>query len=172
MLNDIMVDIHPHSLGKVDVIKVIKAILINRSVQRLISYRLARHIMALPFIGGVLSELITYFSRLLFPCELSINASICPGVDFPHPVGIVIGEGVIIRRHCSIYQNVTLGRKTILNPSYPTINEGVVIYSGAVVVGSITVGKNNIIGASSVLMSDVVESDIVAGIPAISVEIK
>lgn len=86
---------------------------------------------------------------------------------FPHPIGIVIGSEAEIARNVVIYQNVTIGRKTLYESSgagYPIIEENVVIYAGAVVAGGIRVGANSIIGANAVVTKDVPAGSMVVGI--------
>ena len=97
---------------------------------------------------------------------ISNKATIKDVINFPHPVGIVIGEGVKIGKNVTIYQNVTIGRKDIDIAKYPSIGDNVVIYSGAKILGNIVIGNNSVIGANSVVLNDVPENSVVAGIPA------
>lgn len=80
-------------------------------------------------------------------------------VKFPHPVGIVIGDGVSIGRGCEIYQNVTIGQQAITPGTkaqdYPTIGDDVTIGAGAVVVGAIHIGAGAVIGANAVITKTV-----------------
>ena len=46
-----------------------------------------------------------------YNCYISPKAEIGKNLSFPHPIGIVIGDGVKIGDNCIIYQNVTIGRK-------------------------------------------------------------
>jgi serine acetyltransferase len=81
-------------------------------------------------------------------------------VKFPHPVGIVIGDGVRIGHECRIYQNVTIGLIENLpapeaRHQYPTLDDNVVVYAGAVIAGAIHIGAGCIIGANAVITKDV-----------------
>lgn len=49
---------------------------------------------------------------------------------------------------------------------FPTIGNNVTIFPGARVVGNIHVGDNVVIGANSVVVKDVPDNSIVAGVPA------
>lgn len=87
-------------------------------------------------------------------------------VNFPHPIGIVIGSDTQIGNNVTIYQNVTIGRKNLNTPSaedYPIICDNVIIYSGAVIAGGLTVGENAIVGANAVVTSDVPNNTVVVG---------
>lgn len=94
-------------------------------------------------------------------------------VHFPHPVGIVIGEGVHIGKNVKIFQNVTLGGARVgdqKNGKYPKIGDGVVIFAGAVIVGDIQIGDNAIIGANSVVLKDVPPGKTCVGVPGRVIE--
>jgi len=104
---------------------------------------------------------------VLTSCHINPGSIIMPGVYFPHPTGIVIGEGVVIEGKATIYQNVTVGQRNSYDKRYPVICTGAVIYTGAVVLGEITIAKNAIIGANSVVNKSVCAGRIVGGIPAV-----
>ncbi|QIK52864.1 serine acetyltransferase [Dysgonomonas sp. HDW5B] len=84
----------------------------------------------------------------------------------PHPVGIVIGEGVSLGDDCRIFQNVTIGVKSTKENIYPTIGDNVIISANAVIIGNIHIGNNVTIGAGSIVLSDVPNNAVVAGNPA------
>ncbi|MDH6316374.1 serine O-acetyltransferase [Parabacteroides sp. PF5-5] len=84
----------------------------------------------------------------------------------PHPVGIVIGKNVILAKNVRIYQNVTIGAKSINDLRYPVIGENVIISANAIVIGNIKIGDNSIIGAGAVVLKDVPSDSIVVGNPA------
>lgn len=96
-------------------------------------------------------------------CDISETAVVGQNIRFPHPIGIVIGAGVVIKDNVTIYQNVTLGSHGNKNKpkSYPIIEDNVIIYAGAKILGGIIVGKNAIIGANAVVTRDVPENNIV-----------
>lgn len=65
---------------------------------------------------------------------------------------------------CWINQQVTIGYTFDLEP--PVIGNGVRISAGAKVLGQITVGDNSIIAANAAVVKDVLEYQIVGGVPA------
>ena len=89
-------------------------------------------------------------------------------------MGVVIGETSEIGDNVTIYHMVTLGG---IAPSinsndqrnikrHPTIEDEVVIGSGAQVLGPINVGRCAKIGANAVVTKDVPEKAVMVGIPA------
>jgi serine O-acetyltransferase len=79
--------------------------------------------------------------------DVGMRTKIGGGLLLPHPVGIVIGDEVVIGEMCTIYQNCTLGNKS----GYPEIGCNVTIYCNSVIVGALSVGDNSTIGACSFL---------------------
>ena len=89
-------------------------------------------------------------------------------------MGVVIGETSNIADNVTIYHMVTLGG---IAPSinsddqretkrHPTLQDNVVVGSGAQILGPITIGKNAKIGANAVVTKDVPENGVMVGIPA------
>lgn len=71
-----------------------------------------------------------------------------------HGTGVVIGETTEIGNHVKIYQGVTLGAKSVEKDQankkrHPTIEDHVIIYSGATILGGRTViGSHSVIGGN------------------------
>jgi serine acetyltransferase len=114
--------------------------------------------------------------RALFEFRRKIQVALCCQIPrrfwhkvmFPHPVGIVIGDGAVIGRNVRIYQNVTLGLTQNGVGGYPTIEDDVSIYAGAVVIGGITVGAGSVIGANAIVSRDVPAGSVVVGYNKVS----
>lgn len=104
----------------------------------------------------------TIFYR--YACCISPKADIAPNTVFPHPTGIVIGEGVKIDSGCTIYQQVTLGKK---DDGYPTLGAGCTLYAGSSVLGEITLAEGITVGASALVMKDcAIPGAVLVGSPA------
>ena len=90
------------------------------------------------------------------------------GVNFPNPVGIVIVRDVIIGKNCTIYQNVTIGKKKygVVEDTHTVIGDNVTIYANACIIQDVNIGNNAIIGAGAVVLDDVPANAVVAGNPA------
>jgi serine O-acetyltransferase len=80
-------------------------------------------------------------------------------------IGVVIHKKAIIGMECLIGTNVTVGGRSGF-PEVPVIGNNVYIATGAKVLGPITVGNNVTIGANSVVINNVPDNAIVAGVPA------
>lgn len=120
--------------------------------------------------GGLFWELVArYYTRRLakrFGIYVSPHASIGPGLTLPHPVGIVIGEGCSIGKNATIYQHVTIGRRSRNDPRYPVIGNDVVLYPGAVVIGPVRIGARVRIGANQVVSFHLPDGSVVTSPPA------
>ena len=97
-------------------------------------------------------------------CDIAIDVKIGGGLQLPHPVGVVIGPGVVIGRRCTIRQHATLGRG---GSGDPTVGDDVTIGIGAVIFGAVTIGDRAQIAAYAVVRDDVPSGVLVAGAPAV-----
>lgn len=97
---------------------------------------------------------------------LPYNAEFDSTLVLRHPVGVIIGEGVKIGKHVTIFQNVTLGRSDTHIPAYPAIGSNTIIYAGAVVLGDITIGNNCVVAANAVVTKNIPDDSIAVGVPA------
>ena len=122
----------------------------------------------------LIARVISQFSRFMTGIEIHPKARIGKNLFIDHGMGVVIGETSDIGDNVTIYHMVTLGG---ISPSinsndqrevkrHPTLQDNVVVGSGAQVLGPITVGKNAKIGANAVVTKDVPENGVMVGIPA------
>ena len=117
----------------------------------------------LPFWGRLFSQI----SRFLTGIEIHPGAQIGRRFFIDHGMGIVIGETTIIGDDVLIYQGVVLGG-TSLNKGkrHPTLEDAVVVGSGAKVLGNITLGRSSKVGAGAVVLDDVPAGATAVGVPA------
>ncbi len=98
--------------------------------------------------------------------EIHPGAEIGKGLFIDHGTGVVIGETAKIGDNVTIYQGVTLGGTgKEKGKRHPTIEDNVMISTGAKVLGSFTVGENSKIGAGSVVLKEVPKNSTVVGVP-------
>ena len=122
----------------------------------------------------LIARIISQFSRFLTGIEIHPKAKIGKNLFIDHGMGVVIGETSEIGNNVTIYHNVTLGG---IAPSinsndqrntkrHPTLEDNVVVGSGAQILGPIIIKKNSLIGANAVVTKDVPENAVMIGIPA------
>ena len=98
--------------------------------------------------------------------EIHPGAEIDKGLFIDHGTGVVIGETAKIGDNVTIYQGVTLGGTgKEKGKRHPTIEDNVMISTGAKVLGSFVVGENSKIGAGSVVLKEVPKNSTVVGVP-------
>lgn len=84
-----------------------------------------------------------------------------------HGMGVVIGETAEVGDDVMLYHGVTLGGRSMERTKrHPTVEDGVVIGSGARILGPVTIGEGAQIGANAVVVKDVPADAIAVGIPA------
>jgi serine O-acetyltransferase len=123
------------------------------------------------FVGRLyfLARFVNHLSRMLTAIDIHPGATIGRNFFIDHGF-VVIGETAEIGDDVTIYQQVTLGGTNPTNGEpgkrHPSLQDGVIIGSGAQVLGPITVGTRARIGANSVVTKDVPPGATMVGIPA------
>ena len=156
----------------------LSVILTYPGVKAVFFHRIANFFCIAKF--NLIARMISQFSRFLTGIEIHPKAKIGKNLFIDHGMGVVIGETSEIKDHVTIYHMVTLGG---ISPSinsdnqrdikrHPTLEDNVVIGSGAQVLGPIIVGKNAKVGANAVVTKDVPENAVMIGIPAKNINIK
>lgn len=116
---------------------------------------------------------LAYLSRMTTGVEIHPAAEIGDGLFIDHGAGVVIGETAQIGDNVTLYQGVTLGGTGFARGKrHPTVDDDVVIGSGAKLLGPIHVGANSKIGANSVVIHDVPPNSTVVGNPGHPVRIE
>ena len=167
-INEVRKDIafHQTNRRKIDI-----TVFLSTGFRLIFAYRVCRlcYYNRFPF-SSLLYFIFSGWMHTRPSCYISPGAIIGSRVRFPHPVGIVIGDKVIIEDDAIIFQHVTIGshgRGTDNSfKGYPTIGRGAVIYAGAVVIGGISIGEQSVIGANAVVNRDIPANVIAAGVPA------
>jgi serine O-acetyltransferase len=114
----------------------------------------------------LLARMLSQAARFLTGIEIHPGAKIGRRLFIDHGLGVVIGETAIVGDDVTLYQGVTLGGTGKEHGKrHPTIEDSVVVGSGAKILGNITVGKNCRIGAGSVVLRNVPEHSTVVGVP-------
>jgi serine O-acetyltransferase len=116
----------------------------------------------------LLPRIMTEYAHTMTGIDIHPGAKIGDGFFIDHGTGVVIGETTVIGKNVRIYQGVTLGAVSVPKNAgeslrgtkrHPTIEDDVIIYSGATILGGDTViGARSIIGGN-VWITESVPSD-------------
>ncbi len=133
-------------------------------VHALLAHRVAHalHEAGLP----VVPHAVANASRTLTGVEIHPAARVGKALFIDHGSGVVIGETSQIGDNVTLYQGVTLGGTGFARGKrHPTVEDDVVIGSGAKLLGPIRVGRASKVGANSVVIHDVPANATVVGNP-------
>jgi len=136
-------------------------------------YRIAHtlHGLDVPLLPRILTE----FAHSKTGIDIHPAARIGEYFMIDHGTGIVIGETSVIGNHVKMYQGVTLGGMSIdksmaMQKRHPSIEDNVVIYSGATILGGDTlVGEGSVIGGNVWLTQSVPPGSLVYQSPQITI---
>jgi|TARA_B100000787_G_scaffold139559_1_gene108467 serine O-acetyltransferase len=122
----------------------------------------------------LIARIISQLSRFLTGIEIHPGAKIGKHLFIDHGMGVVIGETSEIGNNVTIYHMATLGgiapsinsNQQRMVKRHPTLNDCVVVGSGAQILGPVTIGANAKVGSNAVVTKDVPENAVMVGIPA------
>ena len=128
---------------------------------RLCSYR-----SRIPVLGGVIYYIAKLLKTLLGRKRGIMFSEKMPlgyGFYLSHGFGVVVNPSAVIGNNCTISQFTTIGA---VEGKAAVVGDNVYIGPSVCLVENIRVGNNSIIGAGAVVVKDVPENTIVAGVPA------
>src|SRR5699024_3627025 len=113
-----------------------------------------------------IARVISQISRFLTGIEIHPGAKIGRRFFIDHGMGAVIGETCVIGDEVTIYKGVNLGgTRHEKGKRHPTIEDNVLIATGAKVLGDSRIAKNSKVGGGSVVLKDVTANSTVVDIP-------
>lgn len=123
----------------------------------------------IPFLPSV----VKLMAFLIYNSSVPFQCSIGKGTRFGYGgIGVVIHKESVIGTNCMIGTNITVGGRTGHEGGVPVIGNNVYIATGAKVLGPIVIGDNAVIGANAVVIKDVPNNAVVAGVPAKIIKFK
>ena len=149
----------------------VEILLTYGGVQALLAHRVAHalHEAGLPLVPHAVANA----SRVLTGVEIHPAARIGDALFIDHGAGVVIGETAEIGDNVTLYQGVTLGGTGFARGKrHPTVEDDVVVGSGAKLLGPINVGQGSKVGANSVVIHDVPARATVVGNPGHPVRVE
>ena len=153
-------------------------ILTYPGVKAVFFHRIANFIWSLNL--KLLGRMISQLSRFLTGIEIHPAAKIGKNFFIDHGMGVVIGETAEIGDNVTIYHGVTLGgimpavksSEQVGVKRHPTLEDDVIVGSGAQILGPITIKSCARIGSNAVVTKDVPKGGIMVGIPAKNIQSK
>lgn len=150
----------------------IEVVLCYPGFQALLFHRLANRLWRARW--RLLARWLSTVARWLTGIEIHPGATIGRRFFIDHGMGVVIGETAVVGDDVTLYHDVTLGGVAPSVDSdaqreqkrHPTLEDGVIVGSGAQILGPIVVGKGARVGANAVATKDVPPGTTVVGIPA------
>ncbi len=136
-------------------------------------YRLAHELLRLNV--PLLPRILTEHAHSKTGIDIHPGAEIGDHFFIDHGTGIVIGETAIIGNHVKLYQGVTLGALSVdksmaLMKRHPTVEDYVVIYSGATILGGdTTISHHSVIGGNVWLTKSVPPGTLIYHNPELTV---
>ncbi len=153
-------------------------ILTYPGVKAVFLHRIANFIWSLNL--KLLGRMISQLSRFLTGIEIHPAAKIGKNFFIDHGMGVVIGETAEIGDNVTIYHGVTLGgimpavksSEQVGLKRHPTLEDDVIVGSGAQILGPIIIKSCARIGSNAVVTKDVPKGGIMVGIPAKNIQSK
>ncbi len=136
-------------------------------------YRIAHELLKLDV--PLLPRILTEYAHSKTGIDIHPGAEIGEYFFIDHGTGIVVGETAIIGNHVKLYQGVTLGALSVdkalaWEKRHPTVEDHVVIYSGATILGGETVvGHHSVVGGNVWLTRSIPPGSLVYHNPEITV---
>lgn len=110
--------------------------------------------------------LLKIVNRVVFAVVLPPSTKVGPGVLFSYQgLGTIVHKNAVIGAGATIGAGVTIGGRSGRD-GVPVIGEHAMVGTGAKVLGPIRVGRHASIGANAVVLHDVPDFAVVAGVPA------
>lgn len=110
--------------------------------------------------NGGNAEKVYYLNKVLNSVDVFYEVCMPSVFGLEHPLGSVMGRGLYGNRFF-FYQGCTIGGS---NGAYPTLGDGVIMYSNSKILGGCHVGNNVIMSANSyIINTDIPNNSIVFG---------
>lgn len=151
----------------------LRALLSSPGAWAVVSYRFRRWVNATPrplrWVLKIPAFFVQVFVEMATNIQLPATASIGPGLFIAHTGYIVLSPEVVMGRHCTLTQGVTLGHAgggRNSKGACPVLGNRVYVGPGAAIIGPVSVGDDALIGVGAVVTKPIPPRGVVAGNPA------
>jgi serine O-acetyltransferase len=143
----------------------IEVILCYPGLHALMFYRVAHALWIRDW--RLMGRFLSHVAKIFTGIEIHPGAKVGRRFFIDHGTGVVIGETAEVGNDVTLYQGVTLGGTALhAGKRHPTLEDGVIVGSGAQVLGPHIIGAGARIGANAVVLEDVPPGVTMVGIPA------
>ena len=123
--------------------------------------------------GAIIRDRVEIGDRAVIMMGAVINIGAVVGEGTMIDMNAVLGGRAIVGRNCHVGAGAVLAGVVEPASAKPvTLDDGVMIGANAVVLEGVSVGKNAVVAAGSVVICDVPENAVVAGVPAKVIKMK
>lgn len=161
-------DFHRY-MGKPSLLKVIKYFILLPGVKYSFYMRVCSYLRSKPlkaFGLFFLARIFLFNYTIKLGISIPDTTQIGSGFYIGHFGGIVVNSKSIIGKNCNISHGVTIGQLNRgTHAGCPVIGDNVFIGPGAKIFGNVHVGDYAAIGANCVVVTDVPDHGVVAGVP-------
>ena len=153
---ELRADVEAHLERPARTFEMVGAVVVVRSVQAALLYRLSRlaYFHRLKPVAFVICRI----SQLLFQVDIDPRAVIGPGLRLRHCQGVVIGSEAVVGKNCTIFHQVTIGKRFSGGPDRPdgmaTIGDDVMIGAGAKILGPVHIASRCRVPANATVTKD------------------
>ena len=114
----------------------------------------------------IISGFLNVIKRLIYPAsDIPFYAIIGEGAVFAHHgIGVIINRYAVIGKCCHLESGVVVGGAR--GKGVPVIGDYCFLGADAKIIGGVTIGNDVIVGAGAVVIDDVPDGVVVAGVPA------
>ena len=123
--------------------------------------------------GAIIRDRVEIGDRAVIMMGAIINIGAVVGPDTMIDMGAVLGGRATVGKRCHVGAGAVLAG--VVEPASATpviVEDGVLIGANAVVIEGVHIGKNAVVAAGSVVISDVPDNAVVAGVPAKVIKMK
>ena len=123
--------------------------------------------------GAIIRDRVEIGDRAVIMMGAVINIGAVVGEDTMIDMGAVLGGRATVGRRCHVGAGAVLAG--VVEPASATpviVEDDVLIGANAVVIEGVHIGKNAVVAAGSVVISDVPDNAVVAGVPAKVIKVK
>ena len=157
--------------------ELLKKLIFDPGYRAVVYYRISLYFYRVTFpkrLTNIISRLIIIRLTRVPGVEIRTQFEIGEGLVINHPHNVGIGRGVRIGKNVTIYNGVSIAARIQrvmdeikeVDKRYPTIGNGVILFSGAKIIGPVEISDNSVVGANSVVNKSFPANSIIAGAPA------